>query len=81
MSELLILQELALQQSDLWLCVWSYLCVCMCMLYVCLHVGAFFFFPWSSSLLNSSGGKLTTITELQMQCACASGLAVGTDGI
>ena len=52
-----------------------YACVC------CMYVGAFFFFPWSSSLLNSSGGKLTTITELQMQCACASGLAVGTDGI
>ena len=59
--------------------------MCMHVYVVCMPACGcmflFFFFPWSSSLLNSSGGKLTTITKLQMQCACASGLAVGTDGI
>ena len=44
-------------------------------------MNACYFFSWQLSLLNGSGGELTAVTELQIQCACALGSAAGTDGI
>ena len=52
---------------------------CVCCMYACVWVHVIFF-SWLSSLLNSSGVRLTLIAELQAQRACASGLAAGIDG-